>query len=246
MEQNRQTTQWNSMGHITKYYKALKSLGAPVDFIRDTADFRTYPLIIAPAYQQIDRQLVDKWADYVNKGGNLVLTCRTGHMDREIHLWQAKFAEPIYKLIGAEIEFYDLPAPFAPDTVITEGGKYAWNSWGEILRPEPGTETWGIYSGDFYAGKPAITFHRSGKGTVTYVGADSKDGLLEKEVLKKLYGILKIAVENYPDGVMVEYRDGFGIGVNYSDKAYELKLPSGADILVGTKTVKTAGVVVWK
>ena len=246
MEQNRQTTQWNSVAHITKYYKTLKSFGAPVDFIRDSVDFKAYPVIIAPAYQQLDKALVDKWTGYVKNGGNLILTCRTGHKDREIHLWEARFAEPIYDLIGAEIEFYDLPAPYAPDTVIMNQQKFEWNSWGEILKPVPGTEIWGTYSGDFYAGKPAVIFRRLGKGTVTYVGADSKDGLLETEVLKKVYGLLKMPVENFPDGVMVEYRDGFGIGMNYSDKDYELTVPAGAKILVGSKTLKPAGVVVWK
>jgi beta-galactosidase len=246
MDQNKQTTQWNSMGHITKYYKALKSFGAPVDFIRDTFDFKAYPVVIAPAYQQLDKALVDKWTEYVKNGGNLVLTCRTGHKDREIHLWEAKFAEPIWDLIGAEIEFYDLPAPYAPDTVVMQGKKYAWSSWGEIFRPLPGTETWATYAGDFYAGKPAVIFRRLGRGTVTYVGADSRDGLLEKEVLQKIYELLKIPVENYPDGVMVEYRDGFGIGMSYSDKDYELAIPPGAKILVGSKTLKPSGVVVWK
>jgi beta-galactosidase len=246
MEQNRQTVQWNSLGHITKYYKALKSFGAPVDFIRDTNDFSAYPVIIAPAYQQIDRKLVEKWISYVKSGGNLVLTCRTGHKDREIHLWASKFAEPIYGLIGAEIEFYDLPASYAPDTIIMGSSKYAWNSWGEILKPLSGTEVWGTYSGDFYAGRPAIIFRRSGKGTVTYIGADSKDGLLEKEVLKKIYLMADIPVENYPEGVMVEYRDGFGVGVNYSDHEFDLKLPPGAGIVIGSKTLKPAGVTVWK
>jgi beta-galactosidase len=246
MEQNKQTTQWNSLGHITKYYKTLKSFGAPVDFIRDTFDFKAYPVVIAPAYQQLDQDLVDKWAKYVTQGGNLILTCRTGHKDREMHLWEAKFAAPIYDLIGAEIAFYDLPAPYAPDTVIMDGGRYAWNSWGEILQPYPGTETWATYSGDFYAGKPAIIFRRLGKGTVTYVGADSKDGKLEREVLRKLYGLLRIPVENYPDGVLVEYRDGFGIGVNYSDQDFKLDIPTGAKILVGTEILKPAGAVVWK
>jgi beta-galactosidase len=246
MEQNRQTTQWNSMGHIAKYYKALKNFGVPVDFIRDSVDFSPYPVIVVPAYQQIDVQLVDKWTRYVKNGGNLILTCRTGHKDREIHLWPSKFAEPIYNLIGAEIEFYDLPSPAVPDTVIMDNNRYAWNSWGEILKPLPGTDTWGTYAGDFYAGKPAIVFRRLGKGTVTYVGADSQEGKLEKDVLKKVYGILNLPVENYPDGVMVEYRDGFGIGVNYSDKDFEFKLPAKSRILVGSVIVKPAGVAVWK
>lgn len=245
MENNKQTTQWNTIGHFTKYYKALKSFGAPVDFIRDTTDFSKYPVIIAPAYQQLDADLIKKWTDYVKNGGNLVLSCRTGHKNREMHLWEAKYAEPIYELIGSAIEFYDLPAPFDPDTVVMNGKRFSWNSWGDILNPYSTTETWATYSGDFYAGKPAVIFRKLGKGTVAYIGADSQDGSLEKEVLNQLYTRIGIPVDNYPEGVIVEYRDGFGIGLNYSDKVYEMNLPKGARVLVGSRTLKTAGVVVW-
>ena len=47
-------------------------------------------------------------------------------------------------------------------------------------------------------------------------------------------------------GVTVEYRDGFGIAMNYSDRPYEMKMPEGAEIFVGKKTIPTAGVLVWK
>jgi beta-galactosidase len=246
MDQNKQTTQWNSMGHYMKYYKTLKSFGAPVDFIRDTFDFAKYPVLIAPAYQQIDKQLIEKLTNYVKNGGNLVMSCRTGHKNREGHLWQAKFAEPMYDLIGSEIEFYDLLMPHAPDTILFENKKYDWTSWGEILSPRKGTETWAIYQGDFYTGKPAVISRKLGKGTVTYVGVDSKSGKLEQDVLVKLYASLNIPVQNYPEGVTVEYRDGFGIAVNYSDKVFEMPLPQNAEILVGKRTIETAGVLVWK
>jgi beta-galactosidase len=246
MDQNKQTTQWNSMGHYMKYYKTLKSFGAPVDFIRDTFDFAKYPVLIAPAYQQIDKQLIAKLTDYVNNGGNLVMTCRTGHKDREGHLWEAKFAQPIYDLIGSEIEFYDLPMPHAPDTILFENKKYDWTSWGEILSPRQGTETWATYQGDFYTGKPAVISRKLVKGTVTYVGVDSKSGKLEHDVLVKLYASLNIPVQNYPEGVTVEYRDGFGIALNYSDKVFDMPLPKNAEILVGKRSIETAGVLVWK
>ncbi len=183
---------------------------------------------------------------YVKKGGNLVLTCRTGHQDRQGHLWEARFAEPIYDLIGAEIEFYDLLMPQAPDTVEMEGKGYEWTTWGEILKPLAGTETWAVYQGDYYAGKPAVIFRRLGKGTVTYVGVDTKTGDMEKEVLKKLYALLKLPVQDYPEGVLVEYRDGLGIAVNYSDKDYTISLPEGTPILIGSRTIPTTGVTVWK
>ena len=246
MDMNKQTDQWNSLGHISKYFKTLKSFGAPVDFIVDSSDFSKYLVLIAPAYQQIDKALIDKLTNYVKTGGNLVLSCRTGHKDREMHLWEAKFAAPIYDLIGAEIEFYDLPMPHAQDSVLMDHKEYAWKTWGEILKPLQGTNVWATFQGDFYSGKPAVIFRKLGKGTVLYVGVDSNDGLLENDVLQKLYGLLNIKIEKYPEGVIVEYRDGFGIGVNYSDKAYSLNIPADAKILVGSKDLPTAGVVVWK
>jgi beta-galactosidase len=246
MEMNKQTNQWNSMGHIMKYYSPLKAFGAPVDFITDQMDFNKYPVVIAPAYQQIDQPLIDKLMNYAKSGGNLLLTCRTGHKNREGHLWEAKFAAPIHDLIGSEIEFYDLPMPHAQDSVIFGTKKYAWKSWGEILLPKADTKIWGTFEGDFYAGKPAVISRKLGKGTVTYVGIDSNGGLLEREVLKRLYSQLAIPVENYPDGVTVEYRDGLGIAVNYSDKVYNLNIPADSKILVGKRALPTAGVTVWK
>ncbi len=246
MEMNRQTTEWNSYNHVMKYYKALKSFGAPVDFLKDEADFAKYPVLIVPAYQQIDKELIAKLQQYANNGGNLVLTCRTGHQDRNGHLWETPFAAPIYDLIGAEIESYDLLMPYAPDQISFEGNNYEWSSWGELLNPRKGTETWATYQGDFYAGKPAVIHRKSGKGTVTYIGVDSRSGEMENMVLSKLYGQKKIAVESYPEGINVEYRDGFGIATNMGEKPYEISLPGKADVLIGKPTIPTGEVLVWK
>ncbi len=246
MDMNKQTVEWNSLGHITKYYKTLKSFGALVDFIRDTVNFSDYPVVVVPAYQQVDEKLIQKLTSYAKNGGNLVLSVRSGSKDREAHLWQQKYAAPIYPLIGAEIEFYDLLMPHAPDTIIFENKPYSWVSWGDILKPETETETWGVFAGDFYAGSPAITHRKLGKGTVTYVGVDSKDGQLESEVLKKLYKRINIPVKNYPEGVLVEYRDGFGIAVNYSPNEIVMEPENSAGILIGSSTIPTAGVLVWK
>jgi beta-galactosidase len=246
INQNKQTVVWNTEEHVLKYYKPLKAFGAPVDFIRDTMDFSDYAVLVVPAYQQMSLKLISKLSNYAKNGGNLVISCRSGHQDELGHLWEAKHTEPIYKLIGGEIEFYDLLRPYAPDTILMDNQKYAWTSWGDILKPEKSTEIWGSYSGDFYSGKPAVTFTKAGDGTVTYVGADSNSGDLEFNVLEKLYKRLDIGIENYPEGIIVEYRDGFGIAMNYSDKVYQMKLPSDSEILLGTKDIPTAGVLVWK
>lgn len=246
IEQNKQTQHWNTEAHLLKYYRALKSFGAPVDFIREDTDFTAYQVIVVPAYQQMSLELINKLTSFAENGGNLVLSCRSGHQNELGHLWEAKHAEPIYQLIGSEIAFYDLPQSFDPGIVEMEGNKYSWNSWGDILEPSIDSESWASYQSDFYAGKIAVTFHPLKEGSVTYVGADSQKGDLELEVLKKLYDRLEIPIESYPPGIIVEYRDGFGIAMNYSDSAYKIDLSKDTEILIGEKEIPTAGVLVWK
>ena len=243
---NKQTSEWNTEGHILKYYRALKSFGAPVDFIRDSDDFSRYPVIVVPAHQMIDDALIAKLSRYAEQGGTLVLTCRTGLQNRLGHLWEAKFYQPMWKLIGAEVDSYDLPMPHAPVTARLGAQDFEWSSWGDLLKPLPGTETWATHQGDFYAGTPAVVSRTLGKGSVTWVGVDSRTGALEQEVLAKAFGQRGVAVEHYPEGVLVEYRDGLGIAMNYGNKVYQMTLPAGAEVLVGSKAIETAGVLVWK
>ncbi|KAA6300884.1 MAG: Beta-galactosidase [Candidatus Ordinivivax streblomastigis] len=243
---NRQTTEWNTESHIDKYYDALKNFGAPVDFIDERADFSNYPVMIAPAYEMVDSTLVQRWQNYVEQGGNLILTCRSGHKNRNGQLFEAPFAAPISSLVGAKADFYDLLLPQTPDSILFEGTKYPWTSWGEILIPDKGTETWATYLGDFYEGQTAIAFRYIGKGTVTYIGVDSQNGQLEKAVLNKIYARLNIPVLDLPDGLHIEYRNGFGIAVNYADKTYALPVSNKAKYIIGNKEIPTAGVSVWK
>ncbi|WP_321334232.1 beta-galactosidase [uncultured Bacteroides sp.] len=246
IERQKQNVTWNTMGHIEKYYRTLKSFGAPVDFISEEKDFSQYPVLIAPAYQLADKKLVERWTEYVKNGGNLVLTCRTAQKDRFGRLFEAPFGSLINDLTGNKMDFYDLLLPKDPGIVKMDGNSYTWNTWGEILDPGKESQVWATYAQEFYEGKAAITFRKLGKGAVTYVGVDSNEGALEANVLKRLYSILNIPVMNLPYGVTIEYRNGFGIVLNYSDKSYDFALPAGAKVLIGHSIIPTAGVLVYK
>ena len=245
IERQKQNATWNTMGHIEKYYRTLKSFGAPVDFITEAKDFTDYRVMIVPAYQLADKELVDRWIAYVKQGGNLVVTCRTAQKDRYGRLPEAPFGSMLDPLTGNEMEFYDLLLPEDKGVVEFDGKRYAWNTWGEILKPGKGVQVWATYDEEFYTGKPAITSRRLGRGTVTYVGVDSADGSLERAVLKKLYAELEIPVMDLPYGVTMEYRNGMGIVLNYSDKPYRFELPKGAKKLIGEEEIPTAGVLVF-
>ncbi|MCD8495532.1 MAG: Beta-galactosidase C-terminal domain [Bacteroides graminisolvens] len=44
----------------------------------------------------------------------------------------------------------------------------------------------------------------------------------------------------------MEYRNGLGIVLNYSDQPYQFTLPKGAKVLIGNTLISTAGVLVFK
>lgn len=246
IDRQKQNATWNTFAHVDKYYRTLKSYAAPVDFISEEKDFSQYPVMIVPAYQLADKELVARWKKYVEEGGNLVLTCRTAQKDRFGRLPEASFGSMIDELTGNHMEFYDLLLPQDPGQVKMDGKVYTWNTWGEILQPGASNEVWATYTNEFYEGKPAVTFRKLGKGSVTYIGVDSSDGVLERQVLDKLYSRLQIEVMNLPYGVTMEYRNGLGIVLNYSDQPYQFALPQGAKVLIGTPNIATAGVLVFK
>ncbi|MEO6732384.1 MAG: beta-galactosidase [Ferruginibacter sp.] len=246
MDNQSQTNQWFYMDHLKRYYTSLKQFGAPVDVITEDKDFSKYPVLVAPAYQLLDSKLVERWKQYVQNGGHLVLSSRTGQKDRNGKLWEMKWAEPIYDLIGAKISFYDHLPENVQGKVKSGLESFSWNNWADVLEPLAGTEVWATYDNQYYARKAAVTSRKLGKGTVTYVGPDTDDGSLEKAVLARVYKQAGIRIENYPQGVIFDWRDGFWVGVNYSDKPYVVSVHVSGKMLIGDKLLKPASVIVWK
>ena len=246
MDRQKQNKEWNTFRHLDHYYRALKAFGAPVDVIGEDKPLDGYPVVIAPAYELADSALISRWRSYVEQGGNLVLTCRTAIKDRCGRFPERPFGSAIEPLTGARIDFYDLLLPGSPGLVGMDGADHGWTAWADVLTPGDGCEVWATHRGEFYAGKAAVTFRRMGRGSVTYVGVSTGDGRLERRVLDKLYARLGIGVMNLPYGVTLEYRNGFGIVLNYSDRPYRFPLPEGSRVLIGSEELPTAGVLVFK
>jgi len=241
-----QNGNWNIWSHTLKYHQLLKSLGAPVDYISEKDDFTKYHILIVPAYQAVDSGLVHKWKEYAEQGGDLIITCRTATKTREGHFWEAGWGAPIYDLIGAKNTAYDMLPGNRNATIAMDGKTYTWNKWGDLMEPFNPEFSKATYSDQFYAGKTAVTTRKLGKGTVTYIGVDTENSQMEKEILRGLMAAKGLKTTNYPEGVFVNWRDGFWVAVNYSSDDYQLEIPNGATIIIGDKTLKPAGVTVWK
>ena len=242
------TTRWTTMGHVLRYYRALKTLRSPVDVITEDRDFGAYPFLVAPAYQLLDRALVERWTAYVQNGGHLVLTARTGQKDRRGMLWEGPWAAPILDLIGAK--FADRPFDLLPGEVKGQvsaaGKKFEWGSWGEMLVPNQDTTVLARYADQFYAGTAAVTTRKLGKGTVTYVGVESLQGDLEREILRSVYATANVAVEALPNDFVVNWRDGFWVATNFTSEKQRVPVPVGGKLLIGTRELEPGGVAVWQ
>jgi beta-galactosidase len=245
IDRQKQTDQWNTWNYPVKFLKMAKSLGAPVDVIKETADLSKYKCVIVPAYEMVDSALVKKWTDYAAKGGHLVVTCRTATKNRNDHFWEGETALPISNLIGAHINATDMLSSYGKGDVLMNSNHYLWNNWADLLVPDSATEVLAVYDNQFYKGKAAVVKHRIGKGDVIYIGVDTDDAKMEKEVLKQIYKDAGATTEDYPPGVFVYWRDGFYVALNYSSENYTVNLSDTARILTGEKTLKPAGVLVW-
>ncbi len=201
---------------------------------------------LAPAYQLIDQDLIARFTRYVENGGTLILTARTGQKDKRGHLWETLWAEPIYALTGAAIPKYDVLPEGRNGKVTANGMTYQWGAWADILAPRPGTEVLATYADQFYQGSAAATRHKLGKGQVVYIGVDSLTGELEADLLAKIYADNGAKPARLPLNFMLDWRDGFWTATNFTDTPQPLPAPPSAKLLTGTNPLPPGAAAIWQ
>ncbi|WP_243746071.1 beta-galactosidase [Tahibacter aquaticus] len=246
LEIQRQTTKWQTWAHRNLYSQAIKSTGAPLQFVSETDRFADYPFLVAPAYQMVSTELVQKWRSYVEGGGHLILTPRSGHKDAKGHFPEAPLGSLVAGLVGADIEGFDVLPDGVAATVTMGGRSHTWQRWADLLAPRQGSEVLARYAGGDHAGKAAAVTRRLGRGSVTYIGVWTDDGVLERTLLREVYRRAGVAIEDLPPGTYLEWRDGLYIAVNYNPAPSRLTLPQNAKILLGSNPLAPAQVLVWE
>jgi len=246
LERQKQSNQWDTKRFFQNYLEIAKSFGAPTDIVYENDDLSGYKVVIAPAFELVDSVLVQKWMKYVKQGGNLVLTIRTGVKNRWGHLFHSGWAGPIYPLIDATISDFDQLQPNTKGKIAYNSNMYTWNVWADLITANKPENEPAHYTDQFYAGKASVVKNKIGKGTVTYIGVDTDDAKLERDVLRNVYEQAGATTESYPEGVYVQWRDGYWVAVNYASNTYVLDIPVNALILLGDRKLQSPGVTIWK
>lgn len=175
------TRDYDQLGTLLDYYRPLKDALGAVDVVSAAAPLDRYKLVVAPSLNIIPEALARHLAEYVRKGGHLILGPRSGLKDEFNRLDTKRQPGPLAPLLGAQVEqFYALDEPVAVD-----GGTAS--IWAEDLSPEAPNATvllrYGKANG-WLDGHPAAVTRGVGRGRISYYGAlfdqDVTRGLIER------------------------------------------------------------------
>ena len=200
--------------HFHQIYRAFYQQHVSIDVIAPNSDLSSYKLIIAPAFHLVTDSIAEHLKQYVQAGGTLVVTQRTGVKDETNAVVNQRLPGLLADVCGVEVEDYDslnsqmqnrveFTIPELKDTSASVGVLC------DIVKPTTATVV-SRYTRDYYAGKPAITINQFGAGHAIYVGAVGKEHLYNT-LAPWLLNLTEIQpIVSVPDGIEVteRYQDG--------------------------------------
>jgi beta-galactosidase len=175
------------ISHFLHFYRPLASQNISMDIISADEPLNGYKLVIAPTLLILNPQRVEHLKAFVENGGHLVLTLRSGMKDEYNALLPTRLPGPLQDLCGIVVdEFYALLNPVPVFGVGWYGTSKIWAERLNICDKEK-TEVLATYgaSNGWLDGQPAITQHKFGRGSVTFIGAYLDDAS-QKSLLEQI------------------------------------------------------------
>ena len=216
--------------HLLTYYKALHRANIPVDFVGEGQDWAKYKVLIAPLQFLLTEDHLEKLSAFVENGGRLVVTWRSGIKD-ESNLCHTEGAVPVRfaALTGVTVDEYDCLRDCA-GTVRWDGTDYPCMHWCDVLSAST-AEPVAAYAHEFYAGTPAITCNRYGKGLTWYVGTTMSDALADRFIAEVCREADIAPLMATPHGVEAVHRVKDGktwlFLLNHNENVQTAEVPAG-------------------
>ncbi len=158
--------------NILALYKQLYERNISVDIVHPDSDVSRYRLVIAPNLYLISDSGTKNLNSYVENGGSVLMSYFSGIVDENEHIRLGGYPEPFRDMLGLVVEEF-VPYPVGVSNSVKTKDEKQFNNtfWADVLHLK-GAESLADYRSDYYAGSPAITKHRFGKGLVYYVGTE--------------------------------------------------------------------------
>lgn len=156
-------------------HRSFWRAGIPVDFVRPGADASRYRLLVVPCLYPLTGEQVTWLEQYVEAGGELVVTYLSGISDASLRIEPGGYPGRLRELLGVRIQEM-LPLEAGVQVALDDGGVV--EEWTELLETTD-AEVLAVYAQGELRGLPAITSSARGSGHAVYLSArlrqDSRD-----------------------------------------------------------------------
>ncbi|GAB2930948.1 beta-galactosidase [Streptomyces mayteni] len=224
---------------VLEHYRPLWHANVPVDFVPPGADLSGYRLVVVPSLYLVDDAGAKNLTEFVRDGGHLVMSYFSGIADEHDRVRAGGHPGAFREVLGLLVEEF---SPLQPDE--TRGLEHAGRvgvagEWQDVILLD-GAEAIAAYTEGEYRGRPAVTRHRFGAGTATYLGTSPDPDTMGALLLDAVRQAGVTPVLETPDGVEAVRRcaeDGTDhlFLLNHTDRPREVALPpvAGPDLLGG-------------
>jgi beta-galactosidase len=211
-----QSVDFDFTRELMRVYAPFHALNTAIDVRPVGVDLSRYKVVAAPVLQVVDEQVASQLADFVEQGGVLILSFRTGIKNRDnvIHfgLTLPGLLKDVAGIEVAEVE--SLQDPVAVAGALGQGTASVWR---DLIHAED-AEVLLAYQDPPYELHACVTRHRHGKGVVYYVGAGVDERLMQ--ILSR-----QVATEaglqtiDTPDGMEVCVRADHMVLANHTNES---------------------------
>jgi beta-galactosidase len=187
-------TQWGGGGSNADYgsevrqiHRALYDLNVGTDFVfPETTDLSAYKVLIVPSLYIADDALLQRIAEFVRKGGHVVMGFKSGFANENAAVRWTMAPGPLRQVLGFHYqEFSNLAQPLAlKGDPFQAGDDNKVRHWAEFLQLDT-AKALAWYDHPFFGRWPAITANQYGAGKAVYEGTYLSDKL-QKAVLQSV------------------------------------------------------------
>lgn len=219
-EIKRHTDKYHYGNLLYDYFKANadENVSMAVSCLWEGLRENGYKAVYMPSYNVVTEEEAEAVRRYVEQGGVLVLTFRSGTRDKDNNMRPMAVPGVFGELAGIRVEEFDaLRREVAVSGEVTGKAKI----WCDIIEPVT-AKVLAVYDSEYYKGRAAVTVNEYGKGKVFYAGCDL-DGDAMRQLVVLVSDMAGIGRIEAPKGVEIIRRESCKILLNHNEE--EVSVP---------------------
>lgn len=173
------------IGTAVRHYRPYWKRGIAVDVVNGDGSLEGYDVVIAPSLFMLREGFGERVERFVEAGGTFIATWLTGIVNETGLCFRGGFPGPLRKVLGVWAEEIDYlyddewnSLQFQEENPLGIVQSFKTSLVCDTVHAET-AETVATYGRDFYAGTPALTVNRFGKGEAWYVATRGDDAFLD-------------------------------------------------------------------